>query len=267
MAEHSRPRSIDRSSPAWLITYGDMATLLLVFFVFLFSVSKVKEEKFRAATGALRASVGARPRKGSVVESRQPVEVRRRERREKNRFGLPGKTALVLAAAQGPRVVFGGRITFGRGSADIEEDQKKTLRELADEIRGLPNIVEVRGHAEVGEGAGGRADDDMDLSLARAAKVLGFLVKDGEVTRARLRAMGAGSEEPADARLYADQPARDRRVEIVVVREIAAESGGRELERLPEAAGGGVPQRRSNRAEEELPPAPGPLDPESAGSP
>ena len=44
MVGRRKPRGIDRSSPAWIITYGDMATLLLVFFVFLFSVSEVRQD-------------------------------------------------------------------------------------------------------------------------------------------------------------------------------------------------------------------------------
>ena len=100
MVGRRKPRGIDRSTPAWMITYGDMATLLLVFFVFLFSVSEVRQDKFKAAAGSLRAQIGVRPRHGSVVESRPPVETRRRDRREKERLGLPGTSDHVLAAAQ-----------------------------------------------------------------------------------------------------------------------------------------------------------------------
>ncbi len=236
MAAIRKPRSVDRSSPAWLITYGDMATLLLVFFVFLFSVSEVKEQKFKAAAGSLRASMGVRPHRGSVVESRPPLDVRRRERRQKERLGLPGESEKVLAAARGKRVAFGGRIIFDRGSADITAKAKDELRRLADEIRGLPNVVDVRGHAERDEyrlasdsteaaarlgaevGASG-AKDDLELSLARAANVLRFLVEDGGLARRRLRAVGAGSEEPVR-----EGPDFNRRVEILVVRELADRS-------------------------------------------
>lgn len=206
-----------------MITYGDMATLLLVFFVFLFSVSEVKEEKFRAAAGSLRAQIGVRPRHGSVVESRPPVETRRRDRREKERLGLPGTSDHVLAAAQGKRAVVGGRARFAPGSAELDREAKRRLRLIADELRGLGNIIEVRGHAEPGEcgtETARAADLELDLSLARAAAVLRFLAGDAGLRRSRLRAMGAGSSERADAKLHGDDPAMDRRVEIIVVREL-----------------------------------------------
>jgi len=197
----------------------------------------VREDKFKAAAGSLRAQIGVRPRHGSVVESKPPVETRRRDRHEKERLGLPGTSDNVLAAAQGKRSVVGGRVQFASGSAELSEGAKQTLRLIADELRGLKNIIEVRGHAEPGEcgGEAARAADlELDLSLRRAATVLRFLAEDGGLLRRRLRAMGAGSAERADAELYKDEPAKDRRVEIIVVRELVP-SGRRPA--LPPAEG------------------------------
>ena len=206
-----------------MITYGDMATLLLVFFVFLFSVSEVRQDKFKAAAGSLRAQIGVRPRHGSVVESKRPVETRRRDRREKERLGLPGTSDHVLAAAQGKRSVVGGRALFAHGSAELDDEAKGALSLIADELRGLRNIVEVRGHAEPGE-CGGEAeraaDLELDLSLERAAVVLRFLAEDGGLRRSRLRAMGAGSSEADASGSSKDKLAAWRRVEIIVVREL-----------------------------------------------
>lgn len=217
----NRPREIDRSSPAWTITYADMATLLLTFFIFLFSASQVSEARFQAAIGSLRANLGTRPKYGSVVETRSPSEVTHREKLRELRQGAPGERTQVLAASQGARIVVGGRIPFERNQAELGEAAKVALRRIADELRGLPNLVEVRGHCERGEGvASGRADD-LALSLERAANALRFMVDECYIPARQLRAVGVGSEEPADAGLHADDPARDRRVEVVVVRELA----------------------------------------------
>jgi chemotaxis protein MotB len=206
-----------------MTTYGDMATLLLVFFVFLFSISEVKLDKYKAAAGALRAQIGVRPRHGSVVESKVPVETRRRDRRKKQRLGLPGTSEHVLAAAQGLRSVVGGRAMFESGSAELGDEAKQTLRLIADDLRGLKNIIEVRGHAEAGESgasAGLAADRELDLSLARSAAVLRFLAEDGGLDRVRLRAMGAGSAESTVARQDSEKSGSYKRVEIIVVREL-----------------------------------------------
>jgi chemotaxis protein MotB len=229
-------RHVDRASPAWLITYADMATLLLVFFIFLFSMAELPEARFQAAMGALRAHFGLRPRHGSTVEARRPVEVRRRRRREETRFGAPGEepevtSGGIVVRAEG--VIVGGRIEFERGETSLDEGDKAALRRLADRLRGYPNVIEIRGHAEPGEGRKAGWADDFNLSLARTMTVLRFLSdeEDAGLRRSRLRAVGAGSEEPS--LLFPEDPARARRVEVEVLREPAMRleegpvSGGR----------------------------------------
>ena len=233
MNDARKPRQIDRSSPQWLITYADMATLLLAFFIFLFSMAAVPEARFKAAMGSLRLNLGLRPRRGSVVEPRKPVAGTRRRRREKERFGEPGETKRVSAIAEGPRVIFGRHIGFERGSIEPSRDARRQLRELADNLRGLPNIVEVRGHASVDEFRGTEFADDLDLSLARAAAVVRFLERDAGIKRRRLRALGAGSAAPASLVGEGRDEAADRRAEIVVARELARRarrSGAEEVE-------------------------------------
>ena len=226
MAYTDKRRQIDRSSPQWLITYADMATLLLAFFIFLFSMAAVPEARFKAAMGSLQKNLGLRPRRGSVVEPREPVAGTRKRRREDERLGSPGETVRALSIAEGPRVLFGRRIAFEKGSIEISGDAKQELRGLADELRGLPNVVEVRGHASSAESAGTDFASDLELSLGRAAAVLEFIVEDAGVRRSRLRAMGAGSEVPASHVAEARDQVADRRAEIVVVRALARGEGG-----------------------------------------
>jgi chemotaxis protein MotB len=218
MDERSMQRRIDRSTPPWMLTYADMATLLLVFFVFLFSASEISEARFQAATGSLQANLGYRPHSGSVVEPRVPANVSRRQERTDTRYGAPGERAEVLSVAEGTRVVLGGAVHFARASAELDAPARDALRRLADEIRGLPNIVEVHGHAEAGELEERARGDEMDLSLARAAAVVRFLADDAGIRARRLRALGAAAFEEAAAGLRSDESWRNRRVEVIVVR-------------------------------------------------
>lgn len=220
MIRKTARRQIDRSSPQWILTYADMATLLLTFFIFLFSASELSEAKFQAASGSLKSNMGLRPRRGSVVEPRTPAQVSRRQRRADLVWGAPGVEAEgtdVLASAQGTRVMLGGSVRFSTSSAELDDEAKGALRRIADEVRGLPNIVEIHGHVQKGELERADAMADLSLSLERATTVLRFLVEDGGIKARRLRATGAGSEQPAGAGLY--DPERNRRVEVIVVRE------------------------------------------------
>ena len=48
----------DESAGEWLVTYADLMTLLLTFFVLLFSISAMDLEKFKAALAAIQVSLG-----------------------------------------------------------------------------------------------------------------------------------------------------------------------------------------------------------------
>lgn len=53
------PEPIERV-PVWLITYSDLMTLLLVFFVLLFSISEFRQtERFQGVAKSLHAKFGA----------------------------------------------------------------------------------------------------------------------------------------------------------------------------------------------------------------
>ncbi len=51
-------KSSPESSPAWMTTFGDMMTLLLVFFVLLYSFSVIDAEKFRGFISAFQQQLG-----------------------------------------------------------------------------------------------------------------------------------------------------------------------------------------------------------------
>jgi chemotaxis protein MotB len=51
-------QSVERTTPYYLLTYGDMMTLLLTFFVLLFSMSTLEVVKFQAQIGALKGALG-----------------------------------------------------------------------------------------------------------------------------------------------------------------------------------------------------------------
>lgn len=54
----ARRAIIDESEPGWMVTYADLMTLLLVFFVLLFSISTVKKEQFASTIRSFQLAIG-----------------------------------------------------------------------------------------------------------------------------------------------------------------------------------------------------------------
>ena len=66
LEQGSTPPPAEEGAPLWTVTFGDMMSLLLTFFILLFSMSEIKVEKFLLASESLREAMGG--------TARDPVE-------------------------------------------------------------------------------------------------------------------------------------------------------------------------------------------------
>ena len=50
---------VEEGAPTWVVTFGDMMSLLLTFFILMFSMSEVKQDRFLLAAQSLREAMGS----------------------------------------------------------------------------------------------------------------------------------------------------------------------------------------------------------------
>jgi chemotaxis protein MotB len=50
---------VEEGAPTWVVTFGDMMSLLLTFFILMFSMSEIKVERFLLASESLREAMGS----------------------------------------------------------------------------------------------------------------------------------------------------------------------------------------------------------------
>ncbi len=221
-------------APEWMTTYGDMMTLLLCFFVLIVSFSEIKkEEQFTAVIEEIKKSFGMMGGGGKIPITDDPAlslierldAMRLKQEKVPNRSntkdpGQQGREPQVTKVREGMMIATGGRITFAPGSADLTEEAKQSLNQLADVFKGWENIVELRGHAaalEMPEGGNGTFDDLWQLSYARAKAVFDYLTLDLKIDPGRFRLTANADREPLDARAVNTDEARlNRRVEVLV---------------------------------------------------
>lgn len=218
-------------SPEWVVTFSDMMSLLMAFFVILISMSSIKKDEFRAEGAAIKTAIvgvtgGAGPLAATgmtlfqKLNAMAAMQATHRNHSNTDQAGMSGKEATVTRIREGSMFAVGGRITFDPGSADLSEQDKRQLRAVADLIRGTTNIVELRGDAATMEL--GRADDRFaslwDLSYARARSVLRYLTSEAVGLKAnRFRLVANADREPLVQREYsAAGEAPNRRVEVIV---------------------------------------------------
>lgn len=252
-------------APAWVMTFADLMSLLLAFFVLLFSFSEVDRQKFKELSGSMRDAFGVQrevrvrePPKGVSIIAREfspgrpeptPLNVVRQhttddlkshlklpQTRSSKRLGrdLAADARLVrhlLAAeidkgtveveTEDQRVIIRIRETgsFPSGSAVLQPGFESVMEKIAAVLREIGGTVVVAGHTDNVPIHTDRFRSNWELSAARAATVLhGMIASSGEPAE-RFRLEGHADTRPVDSNRMADGRARNRRVEITLVRD------------------------------------------------
>ncbi len=198
--------------PEWVLTFGDMMSLLLCFFILLAAFSEIKKpDEYASVIESIQDALG----KGSGTDLQTLIENinnsmyshrdgrDRRDGKERNtnenvESSVPGRESQTSIVQEGARHTIGASIMFEAGSYEISKRDQDLIRdEIAPRIRGLNYICPVVGHAwGIEEKKSGLSFDE--LAYRRAQAVKDFLVREGGVDPAILRVESAGSTEPAD---------------------------------------------------------------------
>lgn len=216
-----------------MVTFGDMMSLLLCFFIMLAAFSEIKKPReFQKVIEAFHEAFGYEGGSGKAPTEINPmlslVErlVQLAERSEifteiskDDDPGVNGRRTTVQTVREGFKFVVGGLITFEPGSAELKDDAQQQLRHIAAEIRGYNNKLEIRGHATGMDLPPGSPFDNLyDLSYARAMAVRRFMTApDVAIRTERVRVVACSDTEPIVERRYDPMTQGvNRRVELIV---------------------------------------------------
>ncbi len=201
--------------PEWVVTYGDMMSLLLTFFIMLVSLSEVvADEKYRAVMEALHRYLGYSMAPAAPAGKNYPLNslVARMEtlgafhkHMEKEKRGTggirvkapEGVELRVYRGREGTAITVGGELAFQHGKATVSPHVAKLVDHIAKQIIGKPNKIEIRGHTSEEPLPADSKVDKTQLSYDRARAVMSLLVKQG-IKQHRLRLSAAAETEPID---------------------------------------------------------------------
>lgn len=232
-------------APEYMLTYGDMVTLLLTFFVLMFSVGEQDPREMRLIlsafsgslgmfTGGTTLSKGALVEMGMTIESlpaRQKGDSLARARKEAQQILKPElrtRMVRVMEDERGIRISLSSDVSFAPGSAELRLDKvSELLRKVSFLAKSLKNNrIRIEGHTDdtpidPGSDVGKRYPTNWELSTARAMSVLNFLIKQGVAER-RLEVAGYSKHRPLYAGKEGNTPeyrADNRRVDIIIIRD------------------------------------------------
>lgn len=215
--------------PEWVVTYGDLMSLLLCFFILLAAFSELKkEDKFREVLEQIQEALGFRGGLGvndalerannSSVSMQEELAKRSADKLESevhNESNVVGRHQRVSIVEEGQLFAIGGSLPFEEAQAALAPAVLDQLRnDIAPKIKGQKFIVRVVGHAW-GEGEMRSGFNHDELAYRRAQHVKDFLVRECGVDPMILRVGSAGTSEPISIDTSSvEAPPGNRRVQI-----------------------------------------------------
>ena len=184
------PIFLSIGAPEWMATYSDMMSLLLCFFILLFSVAEEKQEKvFEVIEGFQQyfqnkgKKLGYYPKK---ITLRQIPGFLKNAIKPPSKTGSRGKSltkrdliekvdqyASIYKEDNHQLVVIPGMVLFERGKAEIRDEAKSTMKIVANLLRKrVRTDIKVVGHtSSLPLGPEAKASDHLTLGFLRAKAV------------------------------------------------------------------------------------------------
>jgi len=224
-------------APGWMVTYGDMMSLLLCFFVLLLSFSSISEKKYNKAIQSLKGALGVLPKNTSViqplpveqVQSRRARAVERAARIIRERLLINNKAKDVkveLDEEGGLKINLPSQILFDTAKAKLKTEALSVLEDIGAVLKNLPNAqIEICGHTDSRPLIrGGEFEDNYHLSYGRAKSVTDFLHEHSQIPMAGFEIIACGPSKPIATNETEEGMQANRRVEIYVRGEFSEET-------------------------------------------
>jgi len=228
--------------PEWVVTFGDMMSLLLTFFIMLTSMSEIKEEqRYQAMVESMRQRFGheasmmslipgpTKPRNSAMAKLASMGRAKRADTMNGgDKVKAPvGDNPRVMSIRNADQSTTGGILIFEKeDDVELTEAHRRTLQTCAQLIGGKPQKIEVRGHTSshpLPEGSPYKTH--WALAFERAQRVTDFLVELG-IDRKRIRIAVAADNEPMDVGNDPILQKKNNRVEVTMLNELVEDLKG-----------------------------------------
>lgn len=231
----------------WLITYSDLITLLMIFFVIMYAMSSINNEKFNTLKQSLNAALtkSAEIQTGSgggnsfftngnsslSVQSNPPAsnnsKVVNDQKQLDNLYALVQqyidkqglqKFVSIVQQTRGIQITLRDVALFDTGQANLKPNAQKLLAGLVPFFASLPNQIVIEGYTDNEPIDTPEYPSNWELSSARAMDVVRFIIKQG-IDPERLSGIGYGQYHSYTNNSTVSNRQLNRRVNIVVLRQ------------------------------------------------
>jgi chemotaxis protein MotB len=211
-----------------MLTYGDMMTLLVTFFVLLISFSSTQASKFNSAAGSLKGALGVLSAQGTYIK--QPSlpytkvgkgyhdkEVKKIIQETKAMTERTGINEMVKITQSKDQIHYriSNPMMFDIGRAKIKDVGKPVLDQIVKLLNKTTYEVRIEGHTDNIPIHTRKYKNNWELSFARALSVTEYFISK-DISAQRFQVIGYGEYRPIASNSTKAGRALNRRVEIYI---------------------------------------------------
>ncbi|WP_373600039.1 OmpA family protein [Paraclostridium bifermentans] len=227
MPRKRRKSKDDDIGGSWMDTYADTITLLLTFFILLYSISAVDSQKLKQLSKALQESLGGST---AVTELKNLDELKvdagegnetKEDLVKKVNEAIKGNSLeeviKVREEERGVILQLDETILFDSGKADLKESSIKALDTITTLVNSMENDILVEGHTDNVPIHNSQFASNWELSTERAVSVVRYFVGEKGVAPTRFSVKGYGEFKPLVDNSTPENRAINRRVDVLIV--------------------------------------------------
>ncbi|MFH1700029.1 MAG: flagellar motor protein MotB [Candidatus Zixiibacteriota bacterium] len=225
---HRRRSDIPQDNPdRWLLTYADLITLLLAFFIVMYSMSRIDAKKFGKVSQALHGiltggpSILLSPEVNNSFTGHGLLKVgslKMLQTKINGELIKSGRVGDIVTEIdeRGLTIHIMEYVMFDEAEAVLKPRAQALLDFVAADILEMPNHVRVEGHTDNSPIQTPSFPSNWELSTARATQVVRYLIDKHGYPAEKISAAGFASYHPFLPNTTLENKAKNRRVDIVV---------------------------------------------------
>jgi len=207
----------------WMVPYADLMSTMVLLFMSLFAYSYAQRQpEYERTLAGIEKDVATRKEAPRAEARLLEADLAVRLKAQMLKLGL--RDFGVTVTARHVRLTLPAPVIFAEGSPVLEPGAESILDAVAGLFAGVPNPILVEGHTDDVPVTGGRYRSNWELSAARAFSVIEALGRRG-LPPDRFHARGYGEYRPVAPNGTAEGRARNRRIEISLIRELRNDEG------------------------------------------
>lgn len=232
----------EANSERWLLTYSDLITLLMIFFIVLYAMGNTDAAKYKAVSQGLNSALGSggggssiigtdgtavsiddsnwKPADTNVVsqnsEDAKLEDVQNKIDGYINNSGLKGSVTTQIED-KGLVISIKDALFFASGKADINDSYEKRIIEIGKLLGQIDNYIVVEGNTDNVPMNNYQFKDNIDLASGRANNVMRVLITQAGINPNRIASRSNGEYRPIATNNTADGRSKNRRVDIFIL--------------------------------------------------